>query len=147
MSGERRPWNYRHGRSRTPLHRVWSTMIERCTSPKSEKWPLYGGRGIRVCERWLAFESFLADMGERPSPRHTLDRIDNDKGYEPGNCRWATQREQQRNRRNNRVLTYLGETMCLAAWADRVGLSVGTLGYRVRSGWPLDRALSEPKRR
>jgi hypothetical protein len=139
-------WNYRHGRSRTPIHRVWSTMVERCTSPKSKKWPLYGGRGIRVCERWLTFENFLADMGERPSAGHTLDRIDTDGHYEPGNVRWATQTEQQRNRRNNRLITFRGETLCLAAWAERVGLSIGTLGFRVRSGWPVERAITEPKR-
>jgi hypothetical protein len=89
----------RHGLSGTALHRVWSTMLARCRNPNSRGWQFYGSRGIRVCERWLSFENFLADMGPRPSPKHSLDRIDNDGNYEPGNVRWATQSEQIGNRR------------------------------------------------
>lgn len=135
-----------HGRSRTPMHRVWCTMVERCTKPTSEKWPLYGGRGIKVCERWLTFSNFLADMGERPSPKHTIDRIDPDGDYEPSNCRWATQTEQQRNRRNNVRIEFNGETLCVSEWAERIGLRPHTLAYRLRAGWSVKRALTEPLR-
>ena len=138
---------WRHGRSRTSLHNTWCTMIERCTNPKSGKWSVYGGRGIRVCERWLTFELFLADMGERPSAKHSLDRIDVDGDYEPGNCRWATQREQQRNRRNNHIVEYRGERACLAEWAERTGIRHHTILYRLRSGWSVDEALTRPVRR
>lgn len=87
-----------HGMSRTPLYRVWDSMVRRCTNPSHKKWRLYGGRGITICERWLKFENFYADMGETPTGL-TLDRIDNTKDYEPGNCRWATYSEQNKNRR------------------------------------------------
>lgn len=87
--------------SNTPEHRVWRGMQERCYNARRQDWPDYGGRGITVCDRWRdSFETFLADMGPRPSPKHSVDRIDNAKGYEPGNCRWATATEQARNRRN-----------------------------------------------
>lgn len=88
----------RHGMTDTPTHRSWLEMRRRCTNPHSEHWPDYGGRGIRFCERWESFENFLADMGERPDGM-TLDRIDVNGHYEPGNCRWATSSVQQRNKR------------------------------------------------
>lgn len=90
-----------HGEAinRTPEYRTWLSMHERCRSPQSQKWINYGGRGIRVCERWNSYENFLSDMGRRPSPVHSLDRIDNDGNYEPSNCRWATKKQQVDNRR------------------------------------------------
>jgi len=103
-------------------------MIGRCYRPRNHRYAWYGGRGIRVCDRWrTSFEAFLADVGPRPTPRHSLDRIDNDGDYEPGNVRWATSFEQSRNRRNVKLYTHDGETLTLSEWADRVGLPYSTL--------------------
>src|ERR1019366_1793333 len=100
----------------------------------------YGGRGIKVCERWASFENFLADMGPRPKGT-SIERVDNDKGYEPGNCRWATRGEQAANRRNNHPITHNGETLHVAEWARRTGLHVQTILWRLRNGFSPERAL------
>ncbi len=106
---------------------VWRSMIKRCTNPKAKRFDRYGGRGIKVCERWKAFESFLADMGERPEGR-TLDRIDNDGNYEPGNCRWATKKEQART--SCRVIGFAGQSKTVAEWAAEFGISSSALSHR-----------------
>lgn len=105
----------------------------------------YAERGIGVCDRWLSFENFLADMGEKPGPEFSLDRRINVNGnYEPSNCRWATQVQQHRNKRSNRLLTWRGETLPTSEWAERVGIERHTIGYRIRHGWSVEAALTTP---
>lgn len=134
-----------HGRHRTPEHRVWANAKYRCDNPRSRQWANYGGRGIRMCERWReSFEAFLLDVGPRPSGGHSLDRIDNSGNYEPGNVRWATATEQRNNTRCNRPMTLGGVTRNLAEWAKAVGIKRSTLDMRVRSGWRDEAALSIP---
>lgn len=127
------------GRTRTgkmpPEYTTWRAMRHRCMAPSCKKFPRYGGRGIRICDRWQDFAVFLADMGPKPSPNHTIERVDNDGHYEPGNCRWATQREQQRNRSSNTVLELDGVRRCLAEWVDVTGINLATIQARKRSGW------------
>lgn len=126
---------YTRGRRSTPEYRTWSHMKERCVNPRENRYEDYGGRGIAVCDRWLhSFQYFLADMGPRPSPKHSIDRIDNDGNYEPGNCRWATKAEQAVNARSNVNITASGKTLCAAEWGRRIGIDKGTLYRRVRTG-------------
>lgn len=136
-----------HGHARTgqltPTYKAWMAMRMRCTQSAHKEYHRYGGRGITVCERWAIFANFLEDMGERPQGRE-IDRINNDGNYEPANCRWATHKEQMRNMSRNRILTLDGRSQTLADWADEAQLNYGTLRTRLRLGWPLRRALSEP---
>lgn len=138
----------KHGLSYTSEYRAWQTMRLRCTEPTNPAYASYGGRGITVCERWLNSPSnFLADMGPKPSPAHELDRYpDNNGNYEPGNCRWATRAENDRNRRSNRLLTFRGETQALAEWCERMKLPRDTVRKRLESGWSVDEALTTPVR-
>jgi hypothetical protein len=133
-----------HGRTRTREFKIWQGLVQRCTNPNSTGYRNYGKRGIKVCRRWRdSFEAFFADMGAAPSRSHTLDRHpDNNGNYEPGNCRWATKKEQARNARHNRRLTFNGESLAVSEWAERLGLAVPTVFSRLRKGWPLHRVLS-----
>ncbi len=132
----------RHGGCYDPEYRIWVAMRVRCDSRRAEKHPNHAGRGIRVCERWLgSYERFLEDMGRRPSARHTIERIDNNGNYEPGNCRWATYPEQALNRRNNRHLTLGGVTLTLKEWGARLGVKPTAILSRLRRGWPIEKAL------
>jgi hypothetical protein len=139
-------WTRKHGRTRTPEYRSWRLMKDRCYNPKKDNYERYGGRGIKVCERWRSdFPAFLADMGLKPAPEYTLDRWpDKDGDYTPANCRWAKPTQQQNNLRNNVMLTARGKTQTVSQWAREVGLEAGVLHYRVRKGWPAERALTEP---
>lgn len=133
--------------ARNPEYANWRAMITRCTDPKAEGFEHYQRFGISVCEQWQGkdgYLNFLADMGPRPSAEYSLDREDNDGNYEPGNCRWATDIQQNRNRRNNRLLTYSGRTQCAAAWAEELGINVFTMRKRLASGWPIERVITEP---
>lgn len=132
-----------HGRrkGRSPVYWVWGAMIDRCSNPDHPSWVNYGGRGIAVCDRWKMFENFLADMGH-PKKGEEIDRIDNSLGYCRENCQWASRTQQMRNTRKNKYITHNGETKCIAEWAHSLGLGASVLGYRLKVGWPLDRALS-----
>lgn len=134
-----------HGRSKTRLYGRWLAMRSRCENPNHEAYPDYGGHGISICTRWKRFENFLADMGE-PKPGMTLERIDNNSGYNPDNCRWANRFEQARNKRGLRIVTANGETHCLGKWAEITGLSVATLSRRVALGWTDSAVINQPKR-
>ena len=131
----------RHGMSHTRLHSVWSCMIDRCTNPNAQEADRYYNRGIRVCDEWLVFENFrdwaLANGFVDDVKRGvcTLDRIDNDGNYEPSNCRWATAKQQARNRSNNVVIEMNGERHCLAEWAELLGEPAAKLRSRYRRGW------------
>lgn len=136
-----------HGQTKTATYQAWRGMRDRCENPSNSSYKNYGGRGIKVCQRWLeSFENFFADMGARPTAKHSLDRFpDQDGDYEPKNCRWATWTEQQRNKRNNSLLTYNGKTQCISAWAEEKGISPAVLYARIcRYKWSPDEALTRP---
>jgi len=137
---------FKHGMSDRAEFHIWQGMLARCCVSTNRAYRLYGGRGITVCDRWLSsFENFYADMGPRPSPKHSIDRIDNDGNYEPGNCRWTTQKVQCNNRSGNRLLTYKGETKTMQQWADIHNIPYNTLLARiVNYGWAIERALETP---
>lgn len=137
-----------HGMVKTREYRAWADMITRCTNPNFIKWKYYGGKGVRVCERWLSsFVAFFEDMGECPDGL-TLDRIDSTKDYEPGNCRWATSAQQMRNTSRTRMITYNGRTQCMTDWAIEVGMPFSCLKTRIdRLNWPVGKALTTPSRK
>lgn len=137
--------SYQHGQSKTVTHNAWCAMFDRCNNPNNKRFNRYGGRGIKVCARWHTFEHFLADMGERPDGL-SIDRIDNDGDYEPGNCRWATPHQQARNTSRNKHLTYNGITLCQADWAKTLGVTPMALVYRLRH-WPYDKVFTSVKLR
>ena len=134
-----------HGRAASPEYRSWQAMKSRCYRETDPRFRRYGARGIRVCRRWLdSFESFLADLGPKPSPAHSIERVDNDGDYEPGNCRWATPQEQGRNTARNRLVEYEGTRLTIAEWAERIGMNRETLRARFKYGWSAERALTTP---
>lgn len=135
--------NTTHGGTGTVFYSRWRAMLDRCENRHHRGWLNYGGRGIKVCDEWHDFAAFSRDM--RPSFRSDLelDRTDVNGHYEPGNCRWITHAEQQNNRRNNHRLTWAGRTLSLAEWSSLLGLKPNTLLYRIRRGWPLERAITK----
>ena len=137
--------------SKHPLHRIWRSMRQRCVNPNDPRYPKYGARGIKVCARWDSFQDFVDDVGTRPSgvgkggrALYSLDRINNDGDYEPGNVRWATAKEQARNASYNRLLTSNGETLLLCEWAERLGVQPTAISARIKSGWTVAEALEIP---
>jgi len=137
----------KHGKSKHPLYGTWRSMRERCRSPNHFAYHRYGGRGIKVCERWNDFDAFLGDVEPTWRPGLTLDRIDNDGDYTPENVRWRTPKEQSANKAFNRRITFRGETLTLAQWAERLGMTGPSLAKRFKKGWPIERALTQPPRR
>lgn len=133
-----------HGAYNSPEHKSWKSMLRRVTDPRVPSYAKYAERGITICDRWLDFNNFLSDMGPRPSANHSIDRIDNDGNYEPGNCRWATSYEQQNNKRNNRRVTHNGETLTVADWSKRTGLAHHVICRRLDAGWTAERVLTTP---
>jgi len=140
----------RHGHARrgarTPEYLVWAGMVKRCENPNDRFFARYGGRGISVCPAWRDFAAFLADMGTRPSSRHSIERRDRNGEYGPGNCYWATVTEQARNRSNNHRIEFCGETRTLVEWSERIGMTYSTLRARFRRGWSVERAMEAPCR-
>lgn len=127
-----------------PLFRTWRGIKYRCENPGDKSYQRYGGRGIQVCERWSktgGLRNFIEDMGPKPSPRHSIDRIDNNGNYEPGNCRWASSEEQDNNRRDNIWIEYNGERHTAAQWERIIGLRRKSIYGRLKNGWPLERVL------
>lgn len=139
--------NTTHGKRHSPEYGSWRAMKERCQNPKATKYPTYGGRGITICERWQRFDNFFADMGPKPTPFHTLERINNGGNYEPGNCRWASNDEQAINRRNNHRIEIDGVTRTIAEWRRHLGISKSTYDARIRLGWSIKDALATPVKR
>ena len=136
---------YKHGQSRrTPEYTAWANMLKRCTNPKHPQFNDWGGRGIKVCDRWSDFANFYADMGPRPDGM-TLERKDNDADYTPDNCRWATRLEQTNNRRTSILVTLDGVTKPVSEWCSEKGMNISTVNKRVRrSGWTWEAALTTP---
>jgi hypothetical protein len=135
----------KHGGSGWPEFRVWGTMLSRCRNRKSKSFPRYGGRGITVCKRWeRSFKAFIEDMGRRPTTASTIERLNNDKGYCPSNCVWASRRQQGRNKSNNVVLSHAGTSMTLCEWAEKLCVSPRLLRVRLWRGWSTGRTLTTP---
>lgn len=135
-------FNFKHGMKRTRSYTTWESMKSRCLNPNDKFWKDYGGRGITVCDKWMSFEGFYEDMGDKPEGM-TIDRIDNNKGYSKENCQWATMKHQNRNKRDTLYLTCGGVTKCLAEWAEDTGIKYHTLYWRYTHGWPTDRCLEK----
>jgi hypothetical protein len=139
-----------NGAKQTPEYRAWRSMFQRCYDETCPAYKRYGGRGIKVCKRWRdSYLSFLADMGRKPSLSHTLERVDNDKGYESGNVVWATPKQQAQNTLNTaraRKLTFRGITLRISQWADKLGMSAKVLHNRMSLGWAPARILTQPIR-
>jgi hypothetical protein len=133
----------------TPEYRTWSNIRQRAGNQNNSRYSDYGARGITICKRWEAsFTDFLKDMGPKPSPKHSIDRIDNDKGYCPENCRWATVKEQQRNTRQNHRVTYRGETKTVVEWVEELGIPYDTLRMRLKRGtMTVEQAIETPVRK
>ena len=137
--------NFVHGMSKTSTYKSWEAMIQRCSNASLKSYKNYGGRGISVCDEWTKFEKFYADMGIKPNGC-SIDRIDVNGNYNQLNCRWSTMKQQNRNRRNNRLIEFNGETMCVNEWAESLGINKRTLLNRLTNGWEIKKALTHPVR-
>lgn len=133
-----------HGKHCHELYLTWYGMIQRCDNDTHISYDNYGGRGVTVCERWYSFDNFISDMGERPMG-FTLDRIDNDIGYSPSNCKWSNRIDQANNRRDNQIITYNGETLSHSQWSQRLFNDMYTVRQRLHLGWSIEDTLTIPK--
>lgn len=133
-----------HGMTNTKEFFAWRGILSRCGNPNDDAYSNYGGRGIKVCERWKEFKNFYEDMGLAPSKKHSLDRKENNKGYYKDNCRWVVMKVQQRNKRNNYVVEYNGDKKCLSEWAEVIGICHSTLYYRLKRGWDIEKTFCTP---
>lgn len=134
-----------HRMTTTPTYFSWKAMWQRCVNPEATDYHRYGGRGVTVCDEWGDFKIFLADMGVKPEGT-SLERLDNEKGYSKDNCIWADARTQCRNRDNNRLIEFKGETKTLVEWSESTGIPPDTLGHRLSAGWDVEKALTQKVR-
>lgn len=141
----------KHGKSRSRIYNVHKSMMMRCYHPNAHEYENYGGRGITVCDEWHDFERFYEwavqngyDENSKKQSECTLDRVDHNGNYEPSNCRWVSMKTQQRNRRNNVLITYNGETHCMSEWAEIAGLKYVTFCHRLKAGWSMEDAMNKP---
>lgn len=134
----------KHGLCKSPEYIVWTNMRRRTTDPKNTYYRYYGGRGIRVCDKWNDFSLFLSDMGNKPSNSHTIERIDSNGNYCPENCVWATSLAQSNNRRNNIRITHGGVTRTSTEWDRHLGFKIKTVYNRLRLGWSNEKAVTTP---
>lgn len=137
----------KHGGCDTTEYCTWANMLGRCRSDSFTGYYNYGGRGIEVCERWLNFENFLKDMGKKPSPEHSIERIDNDGNYCPENCKWATRAEQSINKRNNKWISIGEKTKVLTHWLKELKMDPATFYQRLNKGWGEVESLTTPTAR
>lgn len=138
-------WNRTHGQTKTKGYKTWQEMKTRCLKPSHHSFHNYGGRGITICSEWMSFEKFISDMGQ-PRLGQQIDRIDNNKGYFKENCRWASPKQNARNRRSSRNILYQGQTKTLAEWAESKGMKLGTLWARLDKGMDMESAMTTPIR-
>lgn len=136
---------YKHGMSKTKFYMIWSGILRRCNNKKDKSYSRYGAKGIKVSKEWLDFQNFYNDMFSTYSTGLQIDRIDNNEGYSKENCRWVTLKEQANNKTNVTLYTHNGKTMCASDWDRKLGLKVGSVKNRLKNGWSIEKALSEPK--
>lgn len=135
----------KHGWNGTPEHRAWGHMKDRCFNPRSQRYGRYGARGIAVCDRWKeSFLAFIEDVGPRPSPKHSLERVNNNGHYEPGNVVWAEREQQANNKSTSVILEFRGESLSVNQWARRLGICNRTIGMRLNAGWSIEKTLTTP---
>ena len=136
----------KHGKSKTKIYYVWRGMRNRCNNKNTKSYPDYGGRGIRVCDRWDSFDNFYADMGDKPFRGAEINRIDNDKDYDPDNCNWVTKTKNLSNTRQSVFIEAFGKKMTQSEWARETGLDRTVIAYRISAGWPIEKALTQKAR-